>query len=227
MPDSNVYQNVSKDESNTTSHDAAAAIQYGENITAISSEKGETSSSGTIAIEVADVVNLVGSDVASDGTMSLTNTAGTSALSVDSTEEGYLSVGTAESLGEDGLGTEEGSLSLAADAEDGADGTEGSISIENDDETEGTIGLETEDGNSLIDDNEEGASRASSGRTARMSLSNADESSESSESSENSENEESQAGTAEDEDKEDEDKDEEEETEEKEGEAAITYGDVA
>lgn len=246
VPDSNVYQNVSKDESNTTSHDAAAAIQYGENTTAISSEKGETSSSGTIAIEVADVVNLVGSDVASDGTMSLTNTAGTSALSVDSTEEGYLSVGTAESLGEDGLGTEEGSLSLAADAEDGADGTEGSISIENDDETEGTIGLETEDGTSLIDDNEEGASRASSGRTARMSLSNADESSESSESSENSENEESQAGTAgeeeelsdyglqsqmvqdeEDEDKEDEDKDEEEETEEKEGEAAITYGDVA
>ena len=111
IPDSAVYKHVSKDESGANNHEATAAIQYGNNTMAVSSENGETSSSGTIAIEVAEVVNLMGGDVASDGSrMDLTNTDAGSTLSVQSTEEGYLSVGNAESEGSIGIENEDGTF---------------------------------------------------------------------------------------------------------------------
>ena len=110
-PDSAVYQRVSKDESNANNHEAAAAIQYGNNTTAVSSENGETSSSGTIAIEVAEVVNLLGGDVASDGSrMELSNADAGNTLAVESTEEGYLKVGDGTSESSIGIETEDGTL---------------------------------------------------------------------------------------------------------------------
>ena len=66
----------------------------------------DDSSTGSISIEVAEVVNLLGDDVASDGTVSLTNTEKAQELSVESTEEGYLSVGTAGKKSRIGIETE-------------------------------------------------------------------------------------------------------------------------
>ena len=132
-PDSSVYQNVSKEESNANNHEAVADIQYGDTGTGIVADSEAGSASGTISIEIAEVVNLLGDDVASDGSsMSLTNTDTNSNLSVDSTEEGYLSVG-----------SRSGYIGL--------EGEDGAISIENEDR-QGTISLENEDELVTIDD---------------------------------------------------------------------------
>ena len=96
---------------------------------------------------MAEVVNLLGSDVASNGSMDLTNADSSKNLTVESTEAGYLSVGTAGSEGSIGIETADGTFSA------GNAGKEGAIGLENRDgalssslDKEGTISLETEDG---------------------------------------------------------------------------------
>ncbi len=126
VPDNKVYQNVSKDENKSHTHEPKAAIQYGNTGTGIVADRDEGGSSGTIAIELAEVVNLLGGEVASDGTMSLANQERKSSLSVGSTSEGFLSVG-------NGDNEASGQTDLFS---------EGEIAIENKD---GEIGLENEE----------------------------------------------------------------------------------
>ncbi len=126
VPDNKVYQSVSKDENKSHNHEPKAAIQYGNTGTGIVADRDEGGSSGTIAIELAEVVNLLGGEVASDGTMSLANQERKSSLSVGSTSEGFLSVG-------NGDNEASGQTDLFS---------EGEIAIENKD---GEIGLENEE----------------------------------------------------------------------------------
>lgn len=126
VPDNKVYQSVSKDENKSHTHEPKAAIQYGNTGTGIVADRDEGGSSGTIAIELAEVVNLLGGEVASDGTMSLANQERKSSLSVGSTSEGFLSVG-------NGDNEASGQTDLFS---------EGEIAIENKD---GEIGLENEE----------------------------------------------------------------------------------
>lgn len=103
VPDDKVYQSVSKDESPNHNHESSIAVQYGENGVGAVDDEGSNSTSGTIAIEMAEVVNLVGGDVASDGEISIITGDNGGSLSVDSTEEGYLSVGAADAEGRIGV----------------------------------------------------------------------------------------------------------------------------
>ena len=240
-PDSNVYQNISKDSVDVSGHEADATIQYGSTGAGIATDN---SSEGTIAIEVSEVVNLLGGDVASDGTVSLSNTDGTSEFTVGSTEEGYLSVGTNSKDGSIGIESEDGSLyqgtagkegSIGIETEDGlsvesAD-KEGSIGIETEDgllvesaDKEGSISLETEDGTLLASDDGDDTSDENIRSTRKSSIGlKSDENDIVSGDDRLAPLEKDEK----DEKDEDEDKEDEEATEGKEGQAAITYSDVA
>lgn len=238
VPDSNVYQNVSKDVSQTNNYEASAAIQYGDTGTGIVSDSNDGNSSGTIAIELADVVNLLGGDVASDGVMSLTNTDSGSKLSVESTESGYLSVGNTSSEGSIGIETEGGILSTENSNKEGTIGLEteeGNLSVETE-EKMGSIGLETEDG-TLLDSTKEteltsGAIEEDKSGTDREGSISIKSSSKEGEAEitagvDKLTSDDSMQKTDKDKDNEDDEEEDAEESESKEGEAAITYGDVA
>lgn len=216
VADGSVYKNVSKDTSNVNNYEANASIQYGSSGTGT-----DSSENGTIAIDRAEVVNLLGGDVASDGTMSIANTGSSQELSVESTEEGYLSVGT---NGKDG--------SIGIEIEDEKTDFEGTIGIEME-EKEGTIGLETEDGTLLDTSFEEGLAYEEDGgtsagnRSSRISLKSGSKDGEAEIVADNDRKLQFDNLHQDDEDREDDDKEESEESEEREGSAAITYNDVA
>ena len=172
-------------------------------------DNGDSSSSGTIAIELVEVVNLLRGDVASDGTMSLTNTDKAKELTVESTESGYLSVGSNGAEGSIGLETRD---DLSFDAVSGFETGSGSedklggfeSAAGSDDMTtaskEGSIALENE-GDTW---------------TGEVEISSSDDRLEPLE-----------GQTKDEEDKDDKKKDSSDGGENKEGEAAIAYDDVA
>lgn len=240
-PDSNVYQNVSKVSANVSSHEADATIQYGSTGAGIATDN---SSEGTIGIELSEVVNLLGGDVASDGTVSLSNADGTSEFTVGSTEEGYLSVDTNNKDGSIGIETEDESLYQGTSGKDGSIGIEteeglpaesadkeGIIGIETEDgllvesaDKEGSISLETEDGTLLASDDGDDTSDENIRSTRKSSIGlKSDENDIVSGDDRLAPLEKDEK----DEKDEDEDKEDEEESEGKEGQAAITYSDVA
>ncbi|SEH24197.1 filamentous hemagglutinin N-terminal domain-containing protein [Selenomonas sp. KH1T6] len=216
VADGSVYKNVSKDTSNVNNYEANASIQYGSSGTGT-----DSSENGTIAIDRAEVVNLLGGDVASDGTMSIANTGSSQELSVESTEEGYLSVGT---NGKDG--------SIGIEIEDEKTDFEGTIGIEME-EKEGTIGLETEDGTLLDTSFEEGLAYEEDGgtsagnRSSRISLKSGSKDGEAEIVADDGSKVQLDNLHQDDEEKEDEEEEESEENEDREGKAAIAYSDVA
>jgi len=93
-------------------------------------------SKSTIAINTSDVVNLLGEDVASNGSIGLSSGTGTSGANVTTTEDGYLSVSTNEALTtdsqaaiENGNGTT--NLSGAADSEAAIENSNGTTNLSN------------------------------------------------------------------------------------------------
>ena len=219
VADSSVYQNVSKDTSKSANPEAQAAIQYGKKGAGIAAGNDDSGRS-TIAIELAEVVNLLGGDVASDGSMSLTNTDSGRKLSVGSTEEGYLSVGAERKEGSIGIETEgenileematkEGSIGIEseeAQAEVRTEDKEGQIELETEEEMLDAEGKESSI--SLRSEGRDGESEItySDGDLSILNSLNADKKKEQ---------------------KEEEDEKDSEKSESREGEAAIAYNDVA
>ncbi|MBO6292440.1 MAG: filamentous hemagglutinin N-terminal domain-containing protein [Selenomonas sp.] len=220
VADSSVYQNVSKDTSNSTNHEAQAAIQYGRKGAGIAAGNDDSGKSSTIAIELAEVVNLLGGDVASDGSMSLTNTDSGRKLSVGSTEEGYLSVGAERKEGSIGIETEGENILEEMAAK------EGSIGIESEEaqaevrteDKEGQIELETEEEMLDAEGKKSSISLRSDGRDGESEITYSDGDL----SILNSLNEDKKK-----EQKGEEDEEDSEKSDSREGEAAIAYNDVA
>lgn len=220
VADSSVYQNVSKDTSNSANNEAQAAIQYGKKGAGIAAGNDDSGKSSTIAIELAEVVNLLGGDVASDGSMSLTNTDSGRKLSVGSTEEGYLSVGAERKEGSIGIETEGENILEEMAAK------EGSIGIESEEaqaevrteDKEGQIELETEEEMLDAEGKKSSISLRSEGRDGESEITYSD-GDLSILNSLNADKKKEQKG--------EEDEEDSEKSESREGEAAIAYNDVA
>lgn len=160
IPNTSAYNQVSHDFNNDVNRNANAAIAYTDtsgnpveisgkgveselaNTVTTADVDAETgvqqsdASKSTIAINTSDVVNLLGEDVVSNGSIGLSSGTGTSGTNVTTTEDGYLSVSTDKALTADSQAAIENSdgttnLSGAADSEAAIENSNGTTNLSN------------------------------------------------------------------------------------------------
>lgn len=160
IPNASAYNQVSHDFNNDVNRNANAAIAYTDTSgnpveisgKGVESELANTvttadvdagaevqqsdASKSTIAINTSDVVNLLGEDVVSNGSIGLSSGTGTSGTNVTTTEDGYLSVSTDKALTADSQAAIENSdgttnLSGAADSEAAIENSNGTTNLSN------------------------------------------------------------------------------------------------
>ena len=160
IPNASAYNQVSHDFNNDVNRNANAAIAYTDTSgnpveisgKGVESELANTvttadvdagaevqqsdASKSTIAINTSDVVNLLGEDVVSNGSIGLSSGTGTSGTNLTTTEDGYLSVSTDKALTADSQAAIENSdgttnLSGAADSEAAIENSNGTTNLSN------------------------------------------------------------------------------------------------